>query len=279
MPKPLLKWVGGKTKLLKELYLYVPNKYTTYIEPFVGGGTLLFSLCPDNGIITDANRELINFYKQVRDNPLEVLSLTKLYELSEKAYYEVRQDDRDINWRVEKSCLQRAARFLYLNKTSFNGMWRVNSSGKMNVPYGKYSKITLPKEEHMIKISRLLRNTLILSVDFYDTLEYVDKNTFVYLDPPYVPYSDTANFTNYASKGFEEYDHVRLVQYCDELTKRGAKFLLSNSDTPLTRSLFRRYSFKSLNVYHSVGATAKSRIDKGEVLVRNYEGNCAGLFL
>ena len=279
MPKPLLKWVGGKTKLLKELSLYVPNNYSTYIEPFVGGGALLFSLSPSKGIITDANRELINFYKQVRDNPLELLTLTKVYDLSEEAYYKIRMDDREIDWRDDKSCLQRAARFLYLNKTAFNGMWRVNASGKMNVPFGKYSKISLPKEEHIIKISKLLRNILILSVDFYDTLEYVDKNTFVYLDPPYIPYSETANFTNYASKGFEEYDHVRLVKYCQELTARGAKFLLSNSDTPLTRSLFREYSFTSLNVYHSVGASAESRIDKGEVLVRNYEGNCAGLFL
>ncbi len=279
MPKPLLKWVGGKTKLLNTLYLYTPKEFSTYIEPFIGGGALLFGLCPSNGIITDANRELINFYKQVRDNPLEVLTLTEEYKVSEKAYYKIRKDDRSMNWRNKKSCLQRAARFLYLNKTSFNGMWRVNSTGTMNVPYGKYDKIALPKRDHILKISKILRTVLILNVDFYKTLEYVDENTFVYLDPPYIPYSETANFTNYASKGFEEYDHVRLVKYCDEITARGAKFLLSNSDTPLTRSLFREYSFDSLNVYHSVGASVKSRATKSEVLVRNYEGNCAGLFL
>ena len=200
MPKPLLKWVGGKTKLLSELSLYVPKDYTNYIEPFVGGGALLFSLCPPSGIISDANRELINFYKQVRDNPLEILALTQSYPLTAEAYYDIRANDRKIDFRDDKSCLQRAARFLYLNKTAFNGMWRVNNSGTMNVPYGKYDKVAWPKEVHVLKISKLLRDILILGVDFYETLEYVNKDTFVYLDPPYIPYSETANFTNYASK-------------------------------------------------------------------------------
>lgn len=279
MPKPLLKWVGGKSKLVETLYQYVPIKYSNYVEPFIGGGALLFNLRPSLAVINDANKELINFYSQVRDNPLELLALTETIEVTEEMYYRVRADDADINWRDKKSCLQRAARFLYLNKTAFNGMWRVNSRGKMNTPCGKYVHVSWPSMERFLCVSNLLRKTTILNVDFYETLDYTNKDTFVYLDPPYIPYSDTANFTNYASKGFEIADQERLVEYCNELNNRGAKFLLSNSDTALTRTLFRNFDITPIKVYHSVGATAKSRKDKGEVLVRNYKGNCNGLFL
>ncbi len=279
MPKPLLKWVGGKTKLIRYLSLYVPLEYTNYIEPFIGGGALFFYINPNIGIINDANRELINFYTQIRDNPIELLNLTKLFIVSEEEYYIVRATDRDIDWRDEKSCLSRAARFLYLNKTAFNGIWRSNSKGKMNTPYGKYDKVTFPQEEHILSVSKILRKTLILNVDFYETLNYVNKDTFIYLDPPYIPYSDTANFANYTSAGFGVQDQERIVDYCKLVDAQGAKFLLSNSDTPLTRDLFKDFEINSIDVYHSVGASAKSRKDKGEVLIRNYKGSCTGLFL
>lgn len=279
MPKPLIKWIGGKSKLLKELVLYVPNDYSNYIEPFVGSGALAFRLAANNGIIGDANTELMNFYTQVRDNPLELLQLAKAYDTSEESYYVVRSYDRTADWRDNTSCLTRAARFLFLNRTSFNGMWRVNSSGKMNAPYGKYDKIIFPTQDHIISISKILRKTTLLNVDFYDTIEYVDENTFVYLDPPSIPHSETAKFTNYSSKGFDMEDQHRLRAYCKEITARGGKFLLSNSDTSLTRELYQDFDIVSLSVYHCVGASLKSRRNKGEVFIRNYTGGCAGLFL
>lgn len=279
MPKPLLKWIGGKGKLLKKLSLYVPNDYTNYVEPFVGGGAFLFSLNPPVGTINDSNRELINFYSQVRDNPLELLTLTKTLVISEEVYYNIRDDDREVDWRNSKSCLERAARFLYLNKTAFNGIWRVNAKGRMNTPFGKYDKVIFPSEDHILTISKILRKTTILNIDFSLTIEYVNKGTFVYLDPPYIPYSETANFTNYASAGFGVKDQERLVEYCNEVEARGAKFLLSNSDTPLTRELFKDFEINAVDVYHSVGASSESRVDKGEVLIRNYKDNCVGLFL
>lgn len=271
MPKPLLKWIGGKGKLLKNLVLSVPKDYDFYVEPFVGGGALLFSINPSSGIINDANRELINFYRQVRDNPLELLDLANSIDLSAEIYYSLRQEDREKNWRETKSCLYRAARFLYLNRTAFNGIWRVNSKGSMNTPYGKYTKITLPTPDHFLKISKILRNLKILDVDFYKTLEYITKDTFVYLDPPYIPYSETANFTNYSSAGFAIKDQERLVEYCKVVNSKQGKFLLSNSDTPLTRALYKDFIIEAVDVYHSVGALAKSRKDKGEVLISNYE--------
>jgi len=279
MAKPLLKWIGGKNKLLKNLSLYVPTGYSNYIEPFVGGGALLFYLNPSIGTINDSNRELINFYTQVRDNPIELLELTKLYKLSEESYYLIRDDDKEMDWRDYKSCLQRAARFLFLNKTAFNGIWRVNGKGRMNTPYGKYDKVLWPDKGHMLNVSRILKKITILNGDFYNTELYINNKTFVYLDPPYIPYSDTANFTNYSSKGFGIQDHIRLVDYCNFVNACGAKFLLSNSDTPLTRELFKSFEINSVDVYHSVGASAKSRKDKGEVIIRNYEGSCTGLFL
>lgn len=279
MAKPLLKWIGGKSKWLKNLALYVPYKYTNYVEPFVGSGALLFYLNPSVSVINDANRELINFYCQVRDNPLELLQLTQKFEVTENNYYTIREEDLEIDWRDTRSCLQRAARFLFLNRTAFNGIWRVNSQGKMNTPYGKYDKISWPESAHMLLVSKILRRTTIMNTDFYDTSNHITRDTFVYLDPPYIPYSETANFTNYSSKGFTLKDQMRLVDYCNLVNARGAKFLLSNSDTPLTRDLFKGFNIDSLDVYHSVGAAPKSRQDKGEVLIRNYSGNCAGLFL
>lgn len=279
MPKPLLKWVGGKTKLLNKLNLFVPKKFDNYVEPFVGGGAVLFSISPNKGVISDANRELVNFYRQVRDNPLEVLELALSYSNNEAFYYKIRDTDVEINWRDSKSCLYRASRFLYLNRTSFNGMWRVNAKGKMNIPYGRYDNISWPTKEHFFKISKILKQLSILDVDFYSTLEYINSNTFVYLDPPYIPYSDTANFTKYASADFGVEDQKRLVSYCNELTNIGAKFLLSNSDTALTRELYSSFIIEAVEVYHSVGASAESRREKGEVIIRNYDDDFTGLFI
>lgn len=277
--RPLLKWVGGKSRLIKRLSLVVPRNFNLYIEPFVGGGALLFYMTPSTGVISDSNEELMNFYKQVRDNPLELLEKVKYIDLSESVYLSIRGIDKEVNWRDKKSCLYRAARFLYLNRTSFNSIWRVNSKNCMNTPFGKYKKITFPTEDHMLKASEFLRKLKILDIDFYSTLEYADNNTFVYLDPPYIPYSDTANFTKYASADFGIEDQKRLVSYCNELTNIGAKFLLSNSDTALTRELYSSFIIEAVEVYHSVGASAESRREKGEVIIRNYDDDFTGLFI
>ena len=149
----------------------------------------------------------------------------------------------------------------------------------MNIPYGKYASISWPTKEHILKVSKILKQLSILDIDFYSTLEYADSNTFVYLDPPYIPYSDTANFTKYASADFGVEDQKRLVSYCNELTNIGAKFLLSNSDTALTRELYSSFIIEAVEVYHSVGASAESRRGKGEVIVRNYKKDFIGLFL
>ena len=279
MAKPILKWVGGKTKLLKELYSHTPRQYSTYIEPFIGGGALFFSLGCSKSIINDANSELINFYNQVRVAPTLLLNTAKKIDNLEETYYAMRNKDRGSEWISKVSDFDRAVRFFYLNRASFNGLWRVNSSGHMNTPYGKYDKIAWPTESHMIRIFERLTTTNIFNMDFYKLLTFVDEKTFVYLDPPYIPYSDTSNFTGYSSGGFGMEDQARLVKFCQQIDKRGGKFLVSNSDTLTTRNLFYGYHISAIDVYHSVGSSAESRKEKGEVLIKNYSGQCVGLFL
>ena len=271
MFKPLLKCVGGKSKLIDVLNLELYKDYDNYIEPFIGGGALLFYLTPEKSIMSDSNTELINFYIQVRDNPIELLEWAKTFELSEESYYTIRDYDRKPGWFHEASSLFRAARFFFLNRTSFNGMWRTNKNGNMNVPYSKYKNITFPTKMRMLQASTYLKKVNILNVDFFDTLPFVNKSSFIYLDPPYLPYSPTANFTKYVKNDFTLVDHERLLDYCKRINNIGAKFLLSNSDTALTRYLFKDFNITSVGVYHSVGASSGSRLHKQEVIINNYK--------
>ena len=266
---PIVKWVGGKRQLMFELLKNMPENYNRYFEPFIGGGALFFELQPDNAYISDMNEELINLYKVVRDNVEELITDLQKHDISKEYFMEIRNIDRTEeykNW----SNIQKASRFIYLNRTCFNGMYRVNSKGEFNVPFGHYKNPRILDENNLINCSNLLQKTEIKHGDFSEILKKVKKGDFVYFDPPYVPLSETSSFTSYTKDGFDMDMQFKLRDVCDELDSMGVKFLLSNSDTKLVNKLYENYNIKKVFASRQINANADGRGKITEVLVRNY---------
>lgn len=266
---PIVKWVGGKRQIMFELLKNMPKTYNRYFEPFIGGGALFFELQPNNAYISDMNEELINLYQVVRDNVYELISDLKKHSISKEYFMEIRNIDRSKdyqNW----SNVQKASRFIYLNRTCFNGMYRVNSQGQFNVPFGNYKNPRIIDENNLINCSNLLRNTEIRHADFSEILKEVKKGDFVYFDPPYVPLSETSSFTSYTKDGFDIDMQFKLRDVCDELDSIGVKVLLSNSDTKLVNELYENYNINKVFASRQINANAEGRGKITEVLVRNY---------
>ncbi len=266
---PIVKWVGGKRQLMFELLKNMPKNYNRYFEPFIGGGALFFELQPDNAYISDMNEELINLYQVVRDNVDELITDLQKHDISKEYFMEIRNIDRTDeyeNW----SDIQKASRFIYLNRTCFNGMYRVNSQGQFNVPFGHYKNPRILDENNLINCSNLLQKTEIKHADFSEILKKVKKGDFVYFDPPYVPLSETSSFTSYTKDGFDMDMQFKLRDVCDELDSIGVKFLLSNSDTKLVNELYENYNIKKVFASRQINANADGRGKITEVLVRNY---------
>ena len=266
---PIVKWVGGKRQLMFELKKNMPEYYNRYFEPFIGGGALFFYLQPDNAYISDMNEELINLYQVVRDNVDELVADLQKHDISKEYFMEIRNIDRTEeyeNW----SDVQKASRFIYLNRTCFNGMYRVNSKGEFNVPFGHYKNPRILDENNLINCSNLLQRTEIKHADFSEILKKVKKGDFVYFDPPYVPLSETSSFTSYTKDGFDMDMQFKLRDVCDELDTMGVKFLLSNSDTKLVNELYENYNIKKVFASRQINANADGRGKITEVLVRNY---------
>ena len=266
---PIVKWVGGKRQLMFELLKNMPENYNRYFEPFIGGGALFFELQPDNAYISDMNEELINLYQVVRDNVDELVADLQKHDISKEYFMEIRNIDRTEeyeNW----SDIQKASRFIYLNRTCFNGMYRVNSKGEFNVPFGHYKNPRILDENNLINCSNLLQRTEIKHADFSEILKKVKKDDFVYFDPPYVPLSETSSFTSYTKDGFDMDMQFKLRDVCDELDSIGVQFLLSNSDTKLVNELYENYNIKKVFASRQINANADGRGKITEVLVRNY---------
>ena len=266
---PIVKWVGGKRQLMFELLKNMPENYNRYFEPFIGGGALFFELQPDNAYISDMNEELINLYQVVRDNVDELVADLQKHDISKEYFMEIRNIDRTEeyeNW----SDIQKASRFIYLNRTCFNGMYRVNSKGEFNVPCGHYKNPRILDENNLINCSNLLQRTEIKHADFSEILKKVKKDDFVYFDPPYVPLSETSSFTSYTKDGFDMDMQFKLRDVCDELDSIGVQFLLSNSDTKLVNELYENYNIKKVFASRQINANADGRGKITEVLVRNY---------
>jgi len=266
---PIVKWVGGKRQLMFELLKNMPKDYNRYFEPFIGGGALFFELQPDNAYISDMNEELINLYQVVRDNVDELVADLQKHDISKEYFMEIRNIDRTEeykNW----SNIQKASRFIYLNRTCFNGMYRVNSKGEFNVPFGHYKNPRILDENNLINCSNLLQRTEIKHADFSEILKKVKKDDFVYFDPPYVPLSETSSFTSYTKDGFDMDMQFKLRDVCDELHSMSVKFLLSNSDTKLVNELYGNYNIKKVFASRQINANADGRGKITEVLVRNY---------
>lgn len=268
--KPILKWVGGKRQLIPEIKKYIPE-YDRYIEPFFGGGAVLFDLQPTNAIINDINPELINLYKVIKNNPQKLIELLKTYTNDEDTYYKIRNLDRNDSYKNTDN-IEKAARFIYLNRTCFNGLYRVNSKGQNNVPYGKYKNPLICDENNIKNCASYLSNNNIeiTNLDFNDVLKKAKENDFIYLDPPYDPLTETSSFTSYSKEGFTKLDQERLKKQLDKLNDKKIKFLLSNSSTEFIKELYKDYTIIEVNAKRNIASTTTGRKPVKEVLIKNY---------
>ena len=267
---PIVKWVGGKRQLMFELLKNLPKSYNRYFEPFIGGGELFFELQPDNAYISDMNEELINLYFVVRDSVDELVHDLNKHEISKEYFLKIRNLDRMEKY-FKLSNVERASRFIYLNRTCFNGMYRVNSKGEFNVPFGNYKNPRIIDENNLLNCSELLKKTEIKCADFSEIIHKVQKGDFVYFDPPYVPLNETSSFTSYTKDGFDIDMQFKLRDVCDELDSMGVKFMLSNSDTKLVNELYVNYNIKKVFASRQINANANGRGKITEVLVKNYD--------
>lgn len=263
---PFLKWVGGKTSLLPELLRHVPPRASLrrYHEPFVGGGALFFAVAPRRAVLGDSNGELVHCYQQVRDDPYRVLDALARH-VYEKGHY---QDIRALD-PLRLTPAARAARFIFLNKTCFNGLWRVNRAGRFNVPIGRYKNPRFHDPSVLISASAALRNVVILHAPFEEALAKAAPGDFVYLDPPYDPVSATSSFASYTADGFTWDDQKRLARACIALNHRGVRFLLSNSATERVRELYRGFEQRTVRAPRFINSKAQSRGRVDELLVFN----------
>lgn len=269
---PIVKWVGGKRQLLDEITPLVPKRITSYCEPFMGGGAVLFSLQPKKAIVNDLNSDLITLYEVVRDDVETLIEFLKKHENTEEYFYSIRDLDRDKEAYKNMSKVEKASRILYLNKTCYNGLFRVNSSGEFNAPFGHYKNPNIVNESVLRAVSNYFNASEIefFNEDFEEVLKKVKKGGFVYLDPPYDPVSDTANFTGYNKGGFDKNEQIRLKNCCDELNKRGVKFMLSNSATDFIKDLYKEYNIHIVKAKRAINSDATKRGEIEEVLITNY---------
>ncbi|CEO90517.1 DNA adenine methylase [Syntrophaceticus schinkii] len=272
---PVVKWVGGKRQIIDEIIKYVPDSFSTYYEPFLGGGAVLFELQPKKAVVNDVNEELMNIYEVIKDNVDELIEGLKRHKIkNDKAYfYEIRELDRDREQYNLLTPVERASRIIYLNKTCYNGLFRVNKSGEFNAPFGNYKNPNIVNETTLRAVSAYFNKAKIRFTcqDFEDALKWSRKGAFVYLDPPYDPVSETASFTGYDKGGFDHNEQIRLKKTCDKLNKKGIKFLLSNSATDFIMDLYQDYKIEVIQAKRAINSKADRRGNVDEVLVMNFE--------
>ncbi len=273
--KPFVKWAGGKRSIINDLVKLSPNEFNTYYEPFAFGGALLFELQPKRAVINDYNKELMNVYSCIKDEKkfnLMIKELDRHESLhSEKHYYEVRGLDKNKKKFNKISDYKRAARTIYLNKACFNGLYRVNSSGEFNVPFGKKNKINTYDGINLGIIYYFLNanDIKILSEDFEESVKDAKRGDFIYFDPPYD--SDTSTFNSYTENGFSKDEQRRLAKVFKDLDKRGCYVMVSNYNTKLVKELYSGYNFHKVVAPRNIGAKAKDRGAVEEVIITNYE--------
>ena len=299
--KPFLKWAGGKAKLIpifeerypKEL---IEGKIDTYIEPFIGGGAVLFSMLSKYDfkrvVINDINSELILTYKVIKNKPQELINIldkcqneyNDLDSLEDKQlyYYGIREKFNKVKGNlnydnIDDKAIEHAAYMIFINKSCFNGLYRENKKGGFNVPFGKKEKVNCYDEGNIMAVSEALKNAIILNGDFEGVIEYVDENTFIYMDPPYRPLNATSNFNDYSKEPFNDDTQKRLAKFYDELTKKGAKIMKSNSDPKNTDEddeffdeLYSNYSIERISAARSINSKGTGRGKVSEILITNY---------
>lgn len=259
--KPILKWAGGKTQMLGDLLPKVPSSYGRYIEPFLGGGAMFFALQPEQAVIADSNPELINLYRQVANHVDDVVCQLKKYENTQEMFYAVRGQD----WTMLPEA-EAAARTIFLNKTCFNGLYRVNKKGRFNVPFGKYKNPKICDEEGLKAASAALKKAEIVCGDYLLVLEhYAQPGDFVFLDPPYLPISEYSDFKRYTKEQFYEEDHVELAKMVKTLHERGCHVILTNSNHPLVHELYAPFTIDVIQTKRHISCNGSTR--KGEDVI------------
>ena len=293
--KPFIKWVGGKGQLLSEINKLYPvelgKNIKKYAEIFVGGGAVLFDILSkyklDEVYISDKNLELINTYKSIRDN-VDIL-IKSLKEMEEQYiplnnedrkiyYYEKREEYNSLKINSEVNNIEKAILFIFLNKTCFNGLYRVNKKGKFNVPMGAYKKPKICDEENLKNVSLTLRNVKIVYADYRESEKFIDDKTFVYIDPPYRPLNITSSFTSYTENDFNDKEQIELAEYINVLNKKGAKIVISNSDPKnndiddnFFDKLYKNYNINRVKATRMLNSNASLRGAINELLITNYK--------
>lgn len=273
--RPVLKWAGGKTQLLPEILSRAPKSFSAYHEPFVGSGAVFFALSPAKATISDTNVNLVNLYTHVRDNTAQLFEALQGLELEfnelppeeKSGYY---YSKRAVFNAEAKGSISQSALMVFLNKTGFNGMYRENPKGEFNIPFAKKEKVNLPSFEHLAGCKFVLENAEIRHTGFESITDRVESGDFVYFDPPYVPLTKTSSFTSYQANGFSLDDHEKLAQTFSSLHDSGVKVLLSNSDTPEVRKIFKDFVVETVFARRSINSKGSGRGVVAEVLVRNY---------
>lgn len=265
--KPFLKWAGGKTQLLQTLSALMPADWDgAYYEPFLGSGALFFHVNPASAVINDSNDELINCYEVIRDNVEGLIVQLSNINNDEETFYAMRATQRE-----ELDSISSAARTMYLNRTCFNGLYRVNQKGQFNTPYGRYKNPNICNENNLRLVSSVLKNTTIKSGDYKHSLTSAKKGDFIYFDPPYLPVSKFSDFKRYTKESFYDKNHVELAEVFKELDSRGCYVMLSNSDHPLVHELFEGYNFTTVKAKRLINRIAEKRGEVNELVIRNYE--------
>ncbi|MDD5064209.1 MAG: DNA adenine methylase [Phycisphaerae bacterium] len=287
LAKPFLKWAGGKSQLLDEIEQRLPHglnsgKINTYVEPFVGGGAVFFYISQNYPSIKhfylfDINQDLVNCYNAIKTDVESTIDDLKALESEFLAKRNSSRKDFYYHIRAEFNADRSPAKLIFLNKTCYNGLYRVNGKDGFNVPFGDYKNPTICDEDNLRNVSGLLQNSEIICGDFTDSEKYIDNRTFVYFDPPYRPLNATAGFTSYSKDGFLEQDQIKLAEFCSQIHSRGAKFLLSNSDPknedPADRFFEKRYKGFNIDIVKAarvINCQASGRGQINELLITNY---------
>ena len=275
-PKPFVKWAGGKRQLLQTLEKDFPSKFRNFFEPFLGGGAVLFNILSKKPLIpctvADLNSDLILTYATIRDNPYELISSLEKHHKNyfnnkESYYYQIRSSR-------PRTKIEKSSRLLFLNKTCFNGLYRVNKKGQFNVPLGRYSNPNIINKENILSVSKTLRSSKIKIIcrDFQSVLDEAKKNDFVYFDPPYQPVSSTANFTSYTNKNFSISDLQRLSDTCEKLNSNGCHVMISNSNSKEVIKNFssKTWKIKKISANRFINSNSSKRQGHSELIITNY---------
>lgn len=291
--KPFLKWAGGKTQLINEIKQRLPKDFEkstyTYIEPFIGSGAILFWMISnypniEKAVINDINYDLINTYKVVSTHPDELISVLSIMQSEyhsldtqqdrKKKYYYNKRDSYNLR---NSDNITQAALFIFLNRTCFNGLYRVNKSNEFNVPMGSYKKPTICDEKNLLAVSKVLQKVEILNGDYERTLEHAGENSFFYFDPPYKPLNTTSSFNSYAKDEFNDQQQVRLRDFCSKIDSMGYQWMLSNSDVkgvdennPFFDELYAEFNIERVKATRRINSKAEKRGELNELLITNY---------